>query len=189
MIFVTVGSQLPFDRLITITDKWAKQNQKTEVIAQIGESKLKPLHLRAYKTMTPKDFNKSMQSADFIVAHAGMGTIITALEMGKPLLVLPRLAKNHEHRNDHQLSTIKRFKDFKSILIAENEIDLLQKMTDMTQVYKDKTFQNENTLPSENLIGSIRNFVASSSKEDADIAHLTARLIKKLQKLCFKPDY
>lgn len=184
MIFVTVGSQLPFDRLIKTADQWAEQNPNIEVIAQTGETKLKPLHLNPYKNISPNEFNQYMQSAEFIVAHAGMGTIITALEMGKPLLLLPRLAKNHEHRSDHQLATIRRFKDLKSILIAENEVDLLQKMTDMTLCYKDKNMLNENTQPSEKLLSSIHNFVATSEEKE-DIFHVMARLRKKIQKLCF----
>ena len=49
-----------------------------------------------------------MDAAAAIVAHAGMGTILTALETGKRLLVMPRRAALGEHRNDHQLATVSR---------------------------------------------------------------------------------
>jgi UDP-N-acetylglucosamine transferase subunit ALG13 len=34
-----------------------------------------------------------------------MGSIITAIEQGKPLLMLPRLQSLGEHNTDHQLAT------------------------------------------------------------------------------------
>ena len=61
--------------------------------------------------MSPKECTDRMVAADAIIAHAGMGTILTALEMGKPLLVMPRRAELGEHRNDHQLATAMRFAD------------------------------------------------------------------------------
>ncbi len=59
-----------------------------------------------------------MQAATAIVAHAGMGTILTALEMGKPLLVMPRRAALGEHRNDHQLATASRFAELGRVKVA-----------------------------------------------------------------------
>jgi UDP-N-acetylglucosamine transferase subunit ALG13 len=41
MIFVTVGSQMPFDRLVEAVDGWVGQTTR-EVLAQIGDSQLKP---------------------------------------------------------------------------------------------------------------------------------------------------
>ena len=39
-----------------------------------------------------------------VIAHDEMGSIITALEMGKPIVVMPRRAELGEHRNDHQVA-------------------------------------------------------------------------------------
>ena len=36
MIFVTVGAQLPFDRLVDTVDAWAGRKGDTEVLAQIA---------------------------------------------------------------------------------------------------------------------------------------------------------
>lgn len=36
MIFVTVGHQTPFDRLIRLVDRWAEENMRHDLFAQIG---------------------------------------------------------------------------------------------------------------------------------------------------------
>ena len=38
-----------------------------------------------------------------------MGTIISALTAGKPLMIMPRRAHLDEHRNDHQWATVQHF--------------------------------------------------------------------------------
>jgi UDP-N-acetylglucosamine transferase subunit ALG13 len=50
-----------------------------------------------------------MTECSAVVSHAGMGTILTALELGKPILVAPRLGRLAETRNDHQTATAQRF--------------------------------------------------------------------------------
>lgn len=130
MIFVTVGEQLPFDRLITAVDNWASDSGK-EVFAQIGNSQLKPKNIQYKKHIDPLEFKRIFLAADFIIAHAGMGTIITALELGKPLLVMPRQACFGEHRNDHQLATAKRFLEQGYITVANDVPELLKKLEDL----------------------------------------------------------
>ena len=63
-----------------------------------------------------------------MIAHAGMGSIITALELGKPIMVMPRRASLGEHRNDHQVATAKRFAEQGRIMVAFNEKELVDKL-------------------------------------------------------------
>jgi UDP-N-acetylglucosamine transferase subunit ALG13 len=44
-----------------------------------------------------------MRSADVVVAHAGVGTAITALSAGKCPVLLPRRKRHGEHVDDHQV--------------------------------------------------------------------------------------
>ena len=91
MIFATVGSQESFDRLIRAVDEWAILRGRDDVFAQIGGSTLQPKHIKFTKFLEPNEFNRVIREASVIVAHAGMGSIISALELGKPLVVMPRL--------------------------------------------------------------------------------------------------
>lgn len=128
MIFVTVGSQMPFDRLICAVDEWAGQHPEQDVFAQTGETSLRPRHLRATNFMTPGEFARALREADLIVGHAGMGTIISALELGKQLVVMPRLGRLRETRNDHQVATAKHFGEQGRIIVAADEVELSSKL-------------------------------------------------------------
>jgi UDP-N-acetylglucosamine transferase subunit ALG13 len=72
-----------------------------------------------------------MAAADAIVAHAGIGTILTALELGKPVLVMPRRAKFGEHRNDHQLATARRFAELGRVSVAFDETELSARLDEL----------------------------------------------------------
>ncbi len=101
MIFVAVGTQFAFDRLIRCVDEWAVI-AGIEVVAQIADGKYTPRHARWERFMTTDDFNATLQAADLIISHAGMGNIITALENRKPIIVMNRQYELGEHRNNHQ---------------------------------------------------------------------------------------
>lgn len=158
MIFVTVGSQLPFDRLIQAVDLWAENNTSAmPIFAQIGVSNYKPKHFEFCQTMTPNEYQSYLEKADLVVSHAGMGTIISALELGKTLLLMPRLANQSEHRNDHQLATAKHFSHFANITIVNNETELPAALD--KQLLEKKVYSNLETEVSPTLIHVIKKFI------------------------------
>ena len=124
MIFVTVGGQLPFDRLVRAVDDWAREHGRDDVFAQIGASENPPTHVQWERFLSPPEFKAKAREADVIVAHAGMGSILTALELGKPIVVMPRRAHLGEHRNDHQSATVSHLNDGVDIAIAADEEEL-----------------------------------------------------------------
>ena len=128
MIFVTVGTQGQFDRLIRTVDKWAGWRARTDVFAQTGASTYRPEHIRTKQFIDPAEFRSRVESSSLVIAHAGMGSIITALELGKQIVVMPRLASLGEHRNDHQVATAKRFAEQGRIMVAFNEEELVDKL-------------------------------------------------------------
>lgn len=125
MIFVTVGVQLPFDRLVRAVDEWASRAGRSDVVAQIGRTAYVPKSLEFFATLQEAEVRRYVDQADLIVAHAGMGSIITALEMGKRIIVLPRRADLGEHRNDHQLATARKMAQHEMITVASNENELM----------------------------------------------------------------
>ena len=101
MIFVAVGTQFPFDRLIRCVDEWAAV-AGIEVVAQIATGEYLPTHARYERFMTTDTFNSTLQAASLIISHAGMGNIITAIESSRPIIVMNRQYELGEHRNNHQ---------------------------------------------------------------------------------------
>ena len=53
-----------------------------------------------------------------------MGSILSAGERGKPIVLLPRAGRLGEHRNDHQRDTAARFAGRPGIFVAEDEAGL-----------------------------------------------------------------
>ena len=117
-ILITVGAQMPFDRLIRAADAWAGEHPEHRVLAQIGETEERPVHARWTKFLMPDDFDREFDGADVIVGHAGIGTLFAAMQRGKPILVLPRESKRRETRNDHQIATAKAFEDYRGVVVA-----------------------------------------------------------------------
>jgi UDP-N-acetylglucosamine transferase subunit ALG13 len=128
VIFATVGSQEPFDRLIRAIDEWAKSRGRSDVFAQIGNSTFRPRHIEFTKFLEPVEFNRVVREARIIVAHAGMGSIISALELGKPIVVMPRRGKLRETRNDHQVATAERFGSHGQVIVANDQHDFKEKL-------------------------------------------------------------
>lgn len=123
MIFVTVGSMLPFDRLVRAADAWAAATDH-EVFAQIGDSRYQPRHMAYARMLTPGEFMQKLRAASLVVAHAGMGTVISAMEAGKPIVVVPRRAADREVTTDHQIHTANWLKEKPGIYVAATEADV-----------------------------------------------------------------
>jgi UDP-N-acetylglucosamine transferase subunit ALG13 len=128
MIFVTVGTDLPFDRLVRVVDDWAGLRRRTDVFAQIGASTWTPAHVSHTSFLPPDDFARRFADARVVVAHAGMGTILSALRWEKPLLVMPRRASFGEQRNDHQLATARHLSALQKVTVAMDEADLRERL-------------------------------------------------------------
>lgn len=111
-VFLTVGSQLPFDRLAAAVDAWAQAGGKGhDINGQLGATTMPPRHFEWSTKLDPRTFRISVECADLIVGHAGTGTIMAALCAGKPVVVLARREALQETRSDHQIATLKRFRD------------------------------------------------------------------------------
>ena len=125
MIFLTVGTQFPFDRLVKSVDQaFDGRLINEEIFAQIGETSYKPLNFESVVSLEKNVFDKRLREASSVISHAGMGTITMALKNHKPLLVMPRLKRYKEHVNDHQVATARKFEELGHILAVYDAKDL-----------------------------------------------------------------
>ncbi len=156
LIFVTVGHQMAFDRLIRAVDQWAGERGRDDVIAQIGETEYQPKHLEFHEQLDPERFRALVAKADAVIAHAGTGTIFTALELGTPILVMPRRGDLMETRNDHQIATAKRFEALGKVDVAMDEVQLAERLDRLGDL---ETHEVISTNASAELIEALRGFI------------------------------
>lgn len=129
MIFASVGSMLPFDRLTKAVDDWALANPGEEVFIQIGEGAYEPRYAPWVRIMPHAEYKRRLETCDLFVAHVGMGSILQGLELKKQMLLLPRLAAQKEHTTDHQLHTADRFRETPGLKIVDDVATLRAEMT------------------------------------------------------------
>lgn len=160
MIFLTVGTHEPFDRLVRGVDEWcASRNCGNRVFGQITpRASYHPQYFEWTETLSPMEFEQHIRQCTYIVSHAGMGTIISAMSMLKPILVLPRRGHLSETRNDHQYATIGHFGDRQGILIAKSDDELF---TSLDQLVNDAhaPAASINPYADETLIQALRDFI------------------------------
>lgn len=160
MIFLTVGSHEPFDRLVRAVDDWCDTlEEPLEILAQVTErSAYQPRHFPTVPTLTPEEYDHHVSRAEAIVSHAGMGSLITAFSTRKPILILPRRGHLHETRNDHQFATMQRFRNFAGVFAAEDETQLPLAMDRLHQAKK-ASGATISPYADEGLISALRNFI------------------------------
>jgi UDP-N-acetylglucosamine transferase subunit ALG13 len=128
VIFVTTGTQTPFDRLLRAVDAWAQTRTRSDLFAQIGRNAWKPTHIEHVDLLDPEAYDQRIRECQLVVSHAGMGSILSALLHAKPVLVMPKLARIGEHRNEHQSATAKRLGGMGVIHVAWNEAELHERL-------------------------------------------------------------
>ncbi|MDR3471989.1 MAG: glycosyltransferase [Devosia sp.] len=123
MILLTIGTQLPFDRLVQALDEITPL-LRHEVFGQIGQSEYTPVNMQWSAFLGADEFDVRFRAASVVVSHAGIGTILSAQKYRKPLIIVPRLARYGEHRNDHQLATANQVREKRGVYVAE-DVDAL----------------------------------------------------------------
>jgi UDP-N-acetylglucosamine transferase subunit ALG13 len=123
VIFVTVGSMFPFDRLVRAMDAWAADAEE-EVLAQIGSGAFEPRHMQSFRRLDRVTFDETVRRARLVVAHAGTGSVLTAGTLGRPIVILPRRKHLGEHTSDHQLETATWLRKTPWVFVADTEPEL-----------------------------------------------------------------
>lgn len=123
MIFAATGTQLAFPRLIHAMDAMAPDLNEP-VIAQIGPDTETRSNIETHTTLHPARFEELFEQARVVVAHAGIGSILMAKRLRKPLIIVPRHHALGEHRNDHQLATAREVEGTTGVRVAWDIKDL-----------------------------------------------------------------
>lgn len=134
MILIAVGtSEFPFDRLLSDIDELCEEGvvDGSQVVAQTGCSTYRPKHYRAFSLIGRDDYQKYVDEADIIITHAGTGSVIPSLKLGKKVIVFPRQKQYHEHVDDHQFELSDIFSNHGYVLAATNRDELRDAIRNM----------------------------------------------------------
>lgn len=74
-----------------------------EVLWQTGCTDLSGLPVAGRITVPSTELADAIAQADLVIAHAGVGSALAALKVGRTPILIPRQARHGEHIDDHQL--------------------------------------------------------------------------------------
>ena len=108
-VVVTLGTIRPYsfrravERLLKVIPEVATSD--VDVLWQVGATDVTGLGLegKTFDTVPACELRVAIDEADLVIAHAGVGSALTALEAGRAPVLLPRLQAFDEHVDDHQM--------------------------------------------------------------------------------------
>lgn len=159
MIFVTTGTQAPFNRLIRAMDQIAQELDGEEIFAQASGVDFDVKRLKIVEFLDPAKYHRIFTEARLIVSHAGMGTIISALKERKRIIIVPRVAALGEHRNDHQMATAKKIDELGYMPVVYDVDELKDKVFRLIDVSGPRLSPELGELASRSLITSLQDFI------------------------------
>lgn len=96
-----------------------------EVLWQLGCTRVPGLAIEAHESLPEKTLRQAIAAADLVIAHAGCGSALTAMEAGRMPLLIPRRAIRGENIDDHQAELAAELKDRGLAVVREvGELDL-----------------------------------------------------------------
>lgn len=111
MILVLLGTQNnSFYRLLENLEKAIDNNLiNDEIIVQLGHTKYSSNKMKLLDFVSSEELNNLINSANLVITHGGVGSIIGSIKLNKKVIAVARLSKYKEHVNDHQIQIVKNF--------------------------------------------------------------------------------
>ncbi len=75
------------------------------VLWQTGSTDVSDLNIDGKEVVPAHELEQAMREADVVIAHAGTGTALTSLRMGKKPILVPRDSSHGQHIDNHQFQT------------------------------------------------------------------------------------
>ena len=152
MILVLLGTQdKPFTRLLKAIDDL---NLKERIVVQAGSTKYASDKMEIFDLIPNDELNKLMQSADLIITHGGVGSIIEGLKLSKPIIAAARLEKYGEHVNDHQLEIISEFAK-EGFILELRDFSKLERLIEKSKKFKPQKYKSN----TENIVKMIIDYI------------------------------
>ena len=89
------------------------------------------------------DFNNYIEESDFIIAHAGVGSILDGLKHNKKVIAVARNEKYGEHVNNHQMQIVEEFVK-KGYIIGCKDVSELESALKKISTFKPQKYISNN---------------------------------------------
>ena len=123
--FVTLGNRRePFQRLVDEVGRIALHLPQP-VLLQSGHTPCERSGLKAVPFMPMQDFVSCIETAEIVIAQAGAGTILHAIQCGKVPVVVPRSFSYGESIDDHQIELARELASGCRVIVVEHIHQLL----------------------------------------------------------------
>ncbi len=119
-----MGTERPFDRLVTAIDRLCASGQLDDVLIQIGADGQTPKHARFIRLVPFADMERLIGQAKLVVCHAGVGTVSLCRAVGKKPLVIPRRSDLGEAVDEHQVLMARRLASMNVVNLIEDTRDI-----------------------------------------------------------------
>lgn len=105
MILVSLGThERPFARLAKAVEELiADGTIKETVIVQTGYTKYRIKGAQCHDFIEFDKMQDYLKNCRILITHSGVGSIMSGLEYGKPVIAVPRRQHLNEHSDDHQM--------------------------------------------------------------------------------------
>lgn len=142
-LFVPLGTQkFPFGRLIEALNDLVRKGvyAPEDIIMQSSMYPVEPLF--KHVGLIPSDeFDNYMREAEVVITHSGVNSIISCMNLGKPLLVAPRREEYGEHVDDHQVEIARLMQDKYDVLVLF-DFENLEVRIEQAKVHKYKVWES-----------------------------------------------
>lgn len=141
LIFVVLGThELSFKRLLVEVESLIKNKViEDKVIVQAGHTKFQSSLMEIHNFVSYQQMDQWFEQSDYVISHAGTGSVLGGLKKGKTVIAVPRLKKYYEHNDDHQLQLLEMLGG-QGHIIPCHELKNLKKAVQAVQLFKPKPF-------------------------------------------------
>ena len=144
MILVLCGTQKQsFSRMIKAVETLADDN---EIIVQAGHSQYHCEKMEIFDFIAPDKLKRLYEKTDFIITHAGAGSMFQAIESKKKIIAVPRMKKYGEHVDDHQLQLAEKLQKL-GLLLVFNDGDNMRDIFDKLRGFEPKPYHLKGNIP------------------------------------------
>jgi UDP-N-acetylglucosamine transferase subunit ALG13 len=102
-VVVTLGTMEDYEFPRLIERVHALLPTDAEVLWQLGCTRVPGLAIKSHASLPENVLRHAIAGADLVIAHAGSGSALTAMEVGQMPLLVPRRAVHGENVDDHQV--------------------------------------------------------------------------------------